>query len=839
MQFQVRLLQKIRHTNIVAYKDSFVDREQYLNMVMTYCDGGDMYTKIKNSKGKNFPEPQIIDWLVQMSLALLYLHERKILHRDMKTQNIFLKNGKIRLGDFGIAKVLDSTKDFANTVIFNWIIFQCIGTPYYMSPELFKNKPYSYKSDVWALGCVLYEMCNLRHAFDAQSINGLAVKILRGSYPPLNNTYSKQLRDLIQKMLSVKPSTRPTILDILNKSFVRKRAIAYINECVNGPPVELAPTDVDDMNYDSVKDQGEKLGFFGNTPESQSSLLAGRGPISGAMNAKKMRKVIGGSQIQQQKIPTPLDQKKELARLKKEILEKKRLEKKVAQLETEAQKKQKEFADKFGDPAKPKQGVGAPNQQKPPQSKQKAKESIIQKKGSVISQQQETLVNQNQKANKNQSFVKNEGQEEEKSQISMAMRKGDHTTSQSSISIDSKMSQQTSGPINSYQEFSKIFNPKSVGLHQKGVRRSSHENPSNQTTTVIEEKQQPININRGGSQVPPEKEIDYRAKVMMEKEKRRKDEEEKRLRELDKIRQETAQRRQEAFQKEQLQYRPSTALKMCLGEQNQVETASTASGTTIQMNLSASKQKNKKIEEDYSMFEEVKDDELEDIIEEEIEEESEDERADDLMLTSNEEREERRAQREELKTLKTQLMTMKQKLTMKTVRIEEIKETLKRTQLMTRVLKDGTVVPDPEIIDEVVKEYENQEEDEEEDPGQDEFNGEDDEDELGGLDEDEENEDDEDDGMDNGLEQVDPQILKIRERIKFLRHRCMASLGNQLFEKALNSLKSNYNKSADENREMLIKILGEESIGFWAIFDQIVFFEGMLDEISTNESGTD
>ena len=81
------------------------------------------------------------------------------------------------MGDFGIAKVLDSTKDFANTVI---------GTPYYMSPELFKNKPYSYKSDVWALGCVLYEMCNLRHAFDAQSINGLAVKILRGSYPPIN-----------------------------------------------------------------------------------------------------------------------------------------------------------------------------------------------------------------------------------------------------------------------------------------------------------------------------------------------------------------------------------------------------------------------------------------------------------------------------------------------------------------------------------------------------------------------------------------------------------------------------------------------------------------------------
>lgn len=79
----------------MAYKDSYVDRESYLNIVMIYCDGGDIYSKIKQSKNKNFPESQIIDWLAQMALALLYLHERKILHRDMKTQNIFLKNGKV------------------------------------------------------------------------------------------------------------------------------------------------------------------------------------------------------------------------------------------------------------------------------------------------------------------------------------------------------------------------------------------------------------------------------------------------------------------------------------------------------------------------------------------------------------------------------------------------------------------------------------------------------------------------------------------------------------------------------------------------------------------------
>ena len=94
------------------------------------------------------------------------------------------------------------------------------------------------------------------------------------------------------------------MLDILNKSFVRKRAIAYIDECINGPPVELAPTDVDDMNYDSVREQGEKLGFLGSNPDDPPSILAGvglkgrGGPIAGAMNAKKMRRVIGGGASQ-------------------------------------------------------------------------------------------------------------------------------------------------------------------------------------------------------------------------------------------------------------------------------------------------------------------------------------------------------------------------------------------------------------------------------------------------------------------------------------------------------------------------------------------------------------
>jgi len=142
----------------------------------------------------------------------------------LKPQNIFLRYERIQLGDFGIAKMLDSTQDIATT---------CIGTPYYMAPEVFKSKPYSYKSDIWSLGCILYEMCNLRRAFDAQNINALAIKILKGAFPMIIGTYSKQLRDLIESMLKVNPNKRPTIVELLNKPFIKKRVEKYIIDTFN------------------------------------------------------------------------------------------------------------------------------------------------------------------------------------------------------------------------------------------------------------------------------------------------------------------------------------------------------------------------------------------------------------------------------------------------------------------------------------------------------------------------------------------------------------------------------------------------------------------------------
>ena len=120
--------------------------------------------------------------------------------------------------------------DFAQT---------CIGTPYYMSPEIFQNKPYSYKSDVWALGCVLYEMTTLNHAFDANSLNGLAGKIVKGRYPPIHHKYSKFLRDLIGQMLLINPQQRPDLDQILRKPFIKKHIVNFFADIAARPSVGL------------------------------------------------------------------------------------------------------------------------------------------------------------------------------------------------------------------------------------------------------------------------------------------------------------------------------------------------------------------------------------------------------------------------------------------------------------------------------------------------------------------------------------------------------------------------------------------------------------------------
>ncbi|XP_040598185.1 serine/threonine-protein kinase Nek1 isoform X3 [Mesocricetus auratus] len=217
---EVAVLANMKHPNIVQYKESFEENGS-LYIVMDYCEGGDLFKRINAQKGTLFQEDQILDWFVQICLALKHVHDRKILHRDIKSQNIFLtKEGTVQLGDFGIARVLNSTVELART---------CIGTPYYLSPEICENKPYNNKSDIWALGCVLYELCTLKHAFEAGNMKNLVLKIISGSFPPVSLHYSYDLRSLLSQLFKRNPRDRPSVNSILEKGFIAKRIEKFLS----------------------------------------------------------------------------------------------------------------------------------------------------------------------------------------------------------------------------------------------------------------------------------------------------------------------------------------------------------------------------------------------------------------------------------------------------------------------------------------------------------------------------------------------------------------------------------------------------------------------------------
>ncbi|XP_070246840.1 serine/threonine-protein kinase Nek4 isoform X3 [Myotis yumanensis] len=217
---EAQLLSQLKHPNIVTYKESWEGGDGLLYIVMGFCEGGDLYRKLKEQKGQLLPESQVVEWFVQIAMALQYLHEKHILHRDLKTQNVFLtRTNIIKVGDLGIARVLENHCDMASTLI---------GTPYYMSPELFSNKPYNYKSDVWALGCCAYEMATLKHAFNAKDMNSLVYRIIEGKLPPMPKDYSPELAELIRTMLSKRPEERPSVRSILRQPYIKRQIIFFL-----------------------------------------------------------------------------------------------------------------------------------------------------------------------------------------------------------------------------------------------------------------------------------------------------------------------------------------------------------------------------------------------------------------------------------------------------------------------------------------------------------------------------------------------------------------------------------------------------------------------------------
>ena len=225
---EVRLLASINHKNIIAYKESFYnEKDQTLNLILEYADDGDLQTKIISKKKAEsiFEEKTIWSLFIQMVKGLNELHNKKIIHRDLKSANIFLmKNGICKLGDLNVAKVVE-----------NELLRTQTGTPYFASPEIWEDKPYSFKSDIWSIGCILYQMAALEMPFQGKNIKEVYYNLKKVNIPPLPEIYSEELMIIIKKLLKIDPEMRPSAQEILDDEIIKKymKIIQNDNDLIN------------------------------------------------------------------------------------------------------------------------------------------------------------------------------------------------------------------------------------------------------------------------------------------------------------------------------------------------------------------------------------------------------------------------------------------------------------------------------------------------------------------------------------------------------------------------------------------------------------------------------
>ena len=213
---EVNILKELHHPNIVQYYDRIIDKEnQKIYIIMEYCEGGDIgkiIKKLKTTK-EHFPEELIWKFFIQVLQALKTCHtfkdgKSKILHRDIKPSNVFLDGeNNAKLGDFGLSRILSEENKFA---------YSRVGTPYYMSPEQIEDLKYNEKSDIWSLGCFLYEMATFSPPFNASNQLSLALKIKSGNVENIPNIYSQELSSVIMCLMRVNPDNRPNAEEILN-----------------------------------------------------------------------------------------------------------------------------------------------------------------------------------------------------------------------------------------------------------------------------------------------------------------------------------------------------------------------------------------------------------------------------------------------------------------------------------------------------------------------------------------------------------------------------------------------------------------------------------------------
>ena len=281
---EVRIHAELSHPNICSYFGSYVE-DKKLHLILEYCDAGDLSALVRAARDDSTPfnEGLLLNWFAQLASALYCVHARGLIHRDVKSSNVFLSRSgdgtrTIKLADFGIARVL-SDKSLASTVS---------GTPFNMSPELVNGEPYNSKSDVWALGCVLYELATLTPAFGKGNMCAVVLSILRGAYSPLPEYYSTELHTLVERLLQLDPAVRPSMRELLLDPFVAAAAAATAEGHEEGgmravAAAQLALSDKDTEGGVVVAASSNGTGW-GSTPRSGTAILSqSAGELTGAM----------------------------------------------------------------------------------------------------------------------------------------------------------------------------------------------------------------------------------------------------------------------------------------------------------------------------------------------------------------------------------------------------------------------------------------------------------------------------------------------------------------------------------------------------------------------------
>ncbi|XP_015143167.2 serine/threonine-protein kinase Nek9 isoform X2 [Gallus gallus] len=270
---EIVILALLQHENIIAYYNHFMDNTTLL-IELEYCNGGNLYDKILRQKDKLFEEEMVLWYLFQIVSAVSCIHRAGILHRDIKTLNIFLtKANLIKLGDYGLAKKLNSEYSMAETLV---------GTPYYMSPELCQGVKYNFKSDIWAVGCVIFELLTLKRTFDATNPLNLCVKIVQGNRAMEvdSSVYSWELIQMVNSCLDQDPEKRPTADELLEQPLLskRRREMEEKVTLLNGPNKRPRSSTVNEAPIAVVTSRTSEVYVWGggkSTPQKLDAIKSG------------------------------------------------------------------------------------------------------------------------------------------------------------------------------------------------------------------------------------------------------------------------------------------------------------------------------------------------------------------------------------------------------------------------------------------------------------------------------------------------------------------------------------------------------------------------------------